>query len=386
MFGIYVHVPFCMKRCDYCDFFSTSLGEKDAPHEEYARAVIAQLRRDVNELGLAGRQVGSVFFGGGTPSVMPPSFFEAVLSKIDSVMSIAPDAEISTEMNPSSANDEWLRGIKSVGVTRASIGVQSFNPRLLNVLGRSHSTGDAQLTIDQALNCGFKSVSCDLIYGIPGETENDLDADLEMIIKSGVDHVSAYQLTIEEDTLLAKRYASPEGVGGLLSEDEVMEQMDLLAQMLGREGFHRYEISNYSKEGSQCRHNLNYWRYGEYLGLGAGATSFIQGQAERFMARRFTQVRDIGLYLKGSGTLAESESINALTAMGEYCFMGLRTVEGISIADFDSRFEISFDDTYGIIVGKLQADGLMERSDENVRLTPQGFDLSNQVFEQFILS
>lgn len=383
MFGIYIHVPFCRQRCDYCDFFSTSLEGKSAPHEAYASAVISQLRRDVAELGLGGRQVDTIYFGGGTPSVMPPSFFEGILSVIGQAMSISSDVEISSEMNPTSSSDEWLEGIRDAGVTRASIGVQSFNSKLLKTLGRSHSEGDARTTIDRAISCGYKSVSCDLMYGIPGESTKDLEVDLGIAIESGVDHISAYQLTIEKDTPLAKRYA---GGGELPSEDAILEQMYMLFQTLGHGGFQRYEISNYSKPGSQCRHNLNYWGYGEYLGLGAGSTSFIQGEADQFIARRFTQVRDVDLYLKGSGTLYESELINALTAMGEYCFMGLRTVDGISIADFEARFGISFNDAYGVVVSKLEADGLMESLGGYVRLTLQGFDLSNQVFQHFLMS
>ncbi len=378
MFSIYVHIPFCLSKCSYCDFFSIPVGKNVLPYEGYELAIIEQLKADLGKFGLDGKQVDTIFFGGGTPSLMPPSFFEGVIGAIDSLMNLSSDAEISSEMNPSSVDGEWLRGVRASGVNRVSMGVQSFNHKLLATLGRLHSSDDAKLAMERALKSGYGSVSCDLIYAIPGESKDDLISDLKAAIALGVDHISAYQLTFEEGTSLSKLYASPEMVDDMPGEDEVVEQMDAVLKTLQSKKFGRYEISNYSKPGFECRHNLNYWKYGEYLGLGAGATSFVQGV-------RFTQTRDLKGYMENLGEFAESESIDTPTAMGEFCFMGLRTIDGILGADFKNRFGLSFDEIYGGEIRGLIEDDLMGRRGDRIYLTSRGLKISNQIFTRFLL-
>lgn len=388
MVSIYVHIPFCLKKCDYCDFFSVPCARADVPHEAYLRALVAQLERDA--VRFAGRTVGSIYCGGGTPSLVPAAFFVTLREAIAERFALSGDLEFSCEVNPATADAAWFRDMRTAGVTRASIGVQSFQPEPLALLGRAHTADDAMRAIAEAQEAGFQSVSCDLIFAIPGETMAQLEDDLRIAMTFQPEHLSAYGLTIEEGTPFAARYAcGARNAECGMTEAEQLKQFRVVGRMLPRSGWPRYEISNFAKPGFECRHNLNYWRYGSYLGLGAGATSFcFSGHGSRVtdheFARRWTQIRDIDSYIAGSTKLAESEDIDQRTAMGEFCFLGLRTTEGIAPSDFEQRFGVPFDERYGRAVRHLIDEGLLERADDRVRITPRGLELSNQVFTRFI--
>lgn len=373
MFGIYVHIPFCLKKCDYCDFFSVPCDRSSVPENEYLDAVLKQIERDIGSQGIEGREVASVYFGGGTPSLMSPAFFTTLLNSLRRRFQLRADAEVSCEVNPKTADVEWFKGARRAGITRASIGVQSFDDGLLSKLGRVHTAEDAMQAVAEAQDAGFDSVGIDLMFGIPGETVRMLEDDVRTAMTFQPEHISAYQLTVEEGTPLAL------ATGGVhpISDDELLEQMRIVARMIERGGWKRYEISNYAKPGFECRHNMNYWRYGEYLGLGAGATSFLS-------ARRWTQVRDMTEYMRGTGERAESEEIDVETQMAEFCFLGLRTADGIDGGDFERRFDREFDQTYGDIELELTRDGLVLRSQGRIMLSPRGIELSNQVFERFL--
>lgn len=373
MFGIYVHIPFCLKKCDYCDFFSVPCERESVPEREYLEAVVRHLSREVDAGGLAGREVSSVYFGGGTPSLMSPDFFDSLLKSLRTKFKLPGDVEISCEVNPKTADASWFDGARRAGITRISIGVQSFNDGLLSALGRVHTAEDAMRAVAEAQDAGFDSVGVDLMFGIPGETIPMLEDDVRTAMTFQPRHISAYQLTLEEGTPLAKKYGGTHPV----SDDELLEQMRIASRMIGRGGWRRYEISNFAKPGSQCRHNMNYWRYGEYLGLGAGATSFVAG-------RRWTQVKDVKMYVEGRGELAESEAIGVKTAMAEFCFLGLRTTDGIDAGDFENRFGRKFDEVYGDVSRGLVREGLVIRSEGRIMLSPRGVELSNQVFERFL--
>ncbi|MFA4874500.1 MAG: radical SAM family heme chaperone HemW [bacterium] len=436
MLGIYIHIPFCVRKCDYCDFYSIPVEPGLAPQEQYLQAVIAQLELDVEALRLEGRQVTSVYFGGGTPSIMKAEFFSSLLNALSRHFKFSADVEVSCEVNPATADARWFRNARSSGITRCSIGVQSFQERLLRGLGRIHTADDAMRAIAEAQDAGFDSVGMDLMYAMPGETMGELEEDVRTAMTFQPNHISAYQLTIEEGTPMHEKYISGPGTGNLEpgkdnpgprslvpgpdvdSEDDQLQQMRTVGRMLGRSGWPRYEISNFAKPGFECRHNLNYWRYGEYLGLGAGATSFVLKKTcdraivrscvsttERvascepeifndrtnapthqrtIFARRWTQARDVNAYIEGSADLAESEELDARTAMGEYCFLGLRTTEGISAATFEGLFHESFEAVFGGVCESLKKDGLILRTIDRIALTQRGLELSNMVFEKFI--
>ncbi len=393
MFGIYVHIPFCLKKCDYCDFFSVPCAFGDVPHEAYLRALVAQLTRDAHFF--EDRTVGSIYCGGGTPSLMPAAFFAKLRAAIAKRFTFSDDLEFSCEVNPATADLQWFRGARAAGVTRTSIGVQSFQPELLKMLGRAHTADDAMRAIAEAQEAGFQSVSCDLMFGVPGETMVQLEDDLRTAMTFQPEHLSVYQLTIEPGTPFANDERRT------TNDDAVLRQFRTVGRMLPRSGWTRYEISNFAKPGFQCRHNMNYWRYGEYLGLGAGATSFVfQSDSPSVrrsvgpmvkptdhrtpFARRWTQVRKMDAYIAGSAELAESEEIDQRTAMGEYCFLVLRTMAGVDPREFEWCFGLSFDERYDRAVRHLIDEGLLERADDRVVLTPRGLELSNQVFTRFI--
>lgn len=381
MFGIYVHIPFCLKKCSYCDFFSMPISCNGVPAQKYLSAISKQLDRELSAGSLDGRVVGSVYFGGGTPSLMPPEFFNEVLLLLRQRFIFDVDIEVSSEVNPATVNVDWFRRVREVGMTRISIGVQSFQPRLLTYLGRIHTSDEAMHAIAEAQDAEFKSVSVDLMYAILGETLAELEDDLRTVMTFQPGHISAYQLTIEEGTPL---WASQTRQ---VSEDKELKQMRMVSRMFSRAGWRRHEISNFAKSGHECWHNLNYWRYGEWLGLGAGATSFMrtnQDRAKDLFARRWTQVRDIVSYLDESGGLAEDEFIGNHTAEFEFCFMGLRTMEGISPIKFEKLFKETLDQRYGNIIASLVQDDLLKWDENRLHLTAKGLEVANQVFAQFV--
>lgn len=414
MLGIYIHIPFCVKKCDYCDFYSVPAIRGEIPNAEYLRAIRGQLREDAAAHGLAGRGIGSVYFGGGTPSLMPASFFEDILNDLLGIFSFDENIEISCETNPATVDLDWFHGVRACGVTRAVVGVQTFNERLLSTLGRIHTAEDAMRALAEALDAGFRSVGLDLIYGIPGEAISDLEEDIKTALMFQPQHISAYQLTVEDGTPLHEKIMS--GSLRLPDEDAELKQMRLVVRVLGRAGLRRYEISNFAKAGFECAHNINYWRYGECLGLGAAATSFVKinrgviaspavrdeaiPRASRdcfvvpfngtprndtgiLHARRWTCVRDLHRYMQGTG-VAEVEDIRVPTAMSEFCFMGLRMMDGISRDDFRREFGVEFDAVYRGACARLVGEGLICDDGERLSLTDRGVEISNRVFEDFI--
>lgn len=388
MISLYVHIPYCLRKCAYCDFHSVAVEGGVVPHEGYLQMLLRQLDREVGRLGLAGRAVETVYFGGGTPSLMPPAFFAAMIEAVAKPFTLAADAEISCEVNPATADAAWFREARRCGITRISLGVQSFQPELLGLLGRIHTSEEAMRAIAEAQDAGFASVSCDLIYAIPGESTPQLEEDLRTALTFQPHHLSAYALSIEEGTPLAARAAS--GEIAPLDDDAMLQQLRLTARMLGRAGRPRYEISSFAQPGFECRHNLNYWRYGEYLGLGSGATSFLRNASHESrttnheFAHRWTQTRDLEAFLGGSEELDAEETLDAVTAMGEFCFLGLRTSGGIGRKDFQAIFQVPFDDLFAEGVAELVSEGSLTDDGERLRLTERGIEISNRVFTRFL--
>ncbi len=381
MLSIYIHIPYCLKKCAYCDFYSVPASGGSVPEGEYLRACLEQLRRESERNGLKGRDLTSIYFGGGTPSILSPDFFKRMLDEIEKTLSVVGDIEISCEVNPATVDEKWFFDVKKIGINRISIGVQSFNSKLLKILGRVHSSEDAMRTIAEAQDVGFKSIGLDLMYGIPSETILELEDDIRTAMTFQPEHISAYQLTVEDDTPL--KVAMDRSEIKLPSDEASLKQMRIVARMLDRVGWNRYEISNYAKSGFESKHNMNYWNYGEYLGVGAGATSFIRSKGECF-GRRYARVRDVKQFIEGIVRFDEDEILDVKTAMSEFMFMGLRMIDGVDPDSFKELFGKDLYEVYGETLAKLVDDDLLRKVNSKLCLTPKGIEISNYVFEKFI--
>jgi len=378
--SLYIHIPYCVRKCPYCDFYSIPVGRDIPSWKEYLNAIFEQLEEYISKFELKDRTVKNIYFGGGTPSIFPSEFFLKCLSGISKVMQLSSDIETTCEVNPATVDREWFVAIRNAGVNRISVGVQSFQSHILKFLGRVHDDKDAMRVITDAKEVGFESVGIDVIFGIPNEKIIDVKNDIKTAMMFQPEHVSAYQLTVERGTPLAADITSGKTV--MPSDEEVGEEMKSVFDMLLSEGWNSYEISNFAKSGFECRHNINYWRYGEYVGLGPSAVSFLKFRCADIYGERIKTEGDIGQYIVGEVTTS-SELIDLKTAMFEFCFLGLRMDEGFSIYDFFNNFGEAFNAIYGDVCSELVDGDMIVKEDERVKLTPKGRMLSNSVFSMF---
>lgn len=390
MISLYIHIPFCLKKkCSYCDFFSMPVDDlSDAHVQRYRDALIFQFKHEVQRLGLEDRGLHSIYIGGGTPSLLPVEFFEKLMLAFGTTFVMQSDIEVTCEVNPATADAGWFKDMVAVGINRFSIGVQSFQDSKLKKLGRQHSAKEAQRTIAETLESGARSVNVDLMYGLPGQKTADVEGDLKTAMTFQPHHISAYQLTVEKGTPLGKQVISRSARVSLPREETVLEQLRLVRRMLSRGGWNAYEISNFAKPHFACAHNMHYWRYGEYLGLGSGATSFMIDEdgtgANARYARRWTMTRDVDVYLKGLLAEVEVDVISQRTSMGEFCFLGLRMDEGIALSDFEQRYGVKLGKAFPGVVEDLTERGLVHAKGGRIKLTSKGVELSNQVFACFV--
>ena len=397
--SLYIHIPFCRAKCSYCDFNSYAGLEWFVP--SYVDALLAEMalwRQLIQDMSVA-----TVFFGGGTPSLLPLAQVERIVAALRQHLCLATAAEVSFEANPGTVDRAYLSGLLRLGVNRLSLGVQSFQDDELRTLGRIHTAEEAREAFRLARQAGFANVNLDLIYGLPRQTLTGWQRTLNEAIALGPDHLSLYALTLEEGTRLAEDVAC----GRLLRPDA-----DLAADMyvwaeeaLAAAAYQHYEISNWALPGGRCRHNLTYWLNRPYLGLGAGAHSCLGGF-------RFANVRDPREYVRlvkegaelqrAADGLASSsfaslrtslagllhvvlaEEVSTARAMAETAVLGLRLVEGLSLAEFRRRFGAELMSAYGPQVEELETLGLLERANGCLRLTPRGRLLGNEVFERFL--
>ncbi len=378
-FGIYLHIPFCQHICPYCDF-TTYAGE-----EALIPRYVASLVRAIEQEGihLAGRRIDTIFFGGGTPSLLDAADIDAILSAVNRSFTLASNAEITLEANPNSADQERFAGYRSAGVNRLSIGVQTTNRRGLRVLGRNHESADAEAALLAARRAGFDNVSLDLIFGWPGQTREGWSADLDAVLTWdwGPDHLSLYSLIIEPGTPMAD--AVTRGILNPASDDLSADLYeDAIAKLRGA-GWMHYEIANFARTPErQSRHNTIYWRNGEYLGLGAGAHGRIG--AERTLnhlhPRAWCQA------IEGNeSAVANIERLTPAMEEGETMMIGLRLLdEGIGERDFLRRHGRSLDAAFGTEIAALEAIGMIERTPDRIRLTERGMMIANDVAERFI--
>lgn len=378
--GLYVHIPFCVRKCRYCDFFSLAQPELMERYLEALHAEIRALSRQPWDT------IDTVFFGGGTPSLLSGKQATALLQELKRQFSIAADAEITFECNPGTLTRETLSSYREAGVNRLSIGVQSLQDELLQRIGRIHTSAAFFDSFRLAREAGFTNINADVMHGLPGQTKEAYLSTLEGLTSLCPEHISAYGLILEEGTALfddvaAKRETLPD-------EDDVYEMQDAGIAYLTQQGYVRYEISNFAKPGYVCRHNLNYWANGAYLGLGAGAHSAWRLNMSGLPQwTRWSNADDIAAYIKEAAMPLAQKALHGIPANEEAfetVMVGLRTSAGIPLRDFQERFHKPFAACYPKSVEILRQKGWLVLSPMHAYLTKQGLDLQNAALQYFL--
>jgi oxygen-independent coproporphyrinogen-3 oxidase len=391
--SLYLHIPFCSLKCSYCDFNSyAGLEELVRP---YCDALIEEIRLWGGVVN--GRQVPTVFFGGGTPSLLPLAEIERIMVALRESFDLTLDAEVSLEANPGTVDLAYLRGLVDLGVNRLSFGVQSFHDDELAALDRIHTAAEAVQGYRWAREGGFRRVNLDLIYGLPDQRMERWQANLERAVELAPEHLSLYALTVEEGTKLA--YDIDHGRAPPPDPDLQAAMYEWSEERLAQAGYRQYEISNWARPGEECRHNLVYWRNGQWLGLGAGAHShwggyrFADVYSPKQYIRRVQETADRGIdtseasaaaLLKSMRQVAYTEEQRAETAMSDTAILALRLNEGLETAEFRQRFEKTPDEVFGPALEEMATFGLLERENGRVRLTPRGRLLANEVFVRLL--
>ncbi|HKS93306.1 MAG TPA: radical SAM family heme chaperone HemW [Gammaproteobacteria bacterium] len=376
--SLYVHLPWCVRKCPYCDFNSHAL-RGELPQAEYAAALLRDLDQDLPRA--AGRPVQTVFFGGGTPSLFQPETIAAILGGVRRHLVLIPDAEITLEANPGTVERGRFAEYRAAGITRLSIGVQSFNARHLQVLGRIHSVAEAVHAAEEAHAAGLENFNLDLMYGLPEQNAAQAEADVLRAFALHPAHISHYQLTLEPNTLF---HAHPPE---LPDEDCVWEMQQRCQARLAERGYAQYEISAYARAGRQCRHNLNYWRYGDYLGIGAGAHGkFSDARAGRIV--RLWKVKHPMAYLDSAGTpagIGGVDEVHGDERIFEFMLNRLRLTEGFNAADFETATGLSFSQPLPILEN-IRTRGMMEVTNGQWKPSRLGFAHLNDLQAEFLPS
>ena len=372
--SLYVHLPWCIRKCPYCDFNSHEMRAAELPEQRYLDALMADLEAALPLIW--GRTVHSIFIGGGTPSLFSPDAIDRLLDGIRARLRLAADCEITLEANPGTFERDRFRAFRAAGVTRLSVGVQSFNDGFLSALGRVHDRAQALAAVEEAAQA-FDTFNLDLMYALPGQTLADLATDLGTALALAPPHLSLYHLTIEPNTVFAKYPPA------LPDEDSASDMLDLVTDLTGAAGLYRYEVSAYARDGHRCWHNLNYWQFGDYLGLGAGAHSKISF-AHRVM--RQVRFREPRLYMDralAGNALAQNTEVSRAELAFEYMLNALRLKDGFALPQFTERTGLP---VTAIAQALEQAErrGLIERDLGRVRPSVRGFDFLNDLQAMFL--
>lgn len=372
--SLYVHLPWCLKKCPYCDFNSHEMRAAEMPEQRYLDALMADLEAALPLIW--GRTVHSIFIGGGTPSLFSPESIDQLLSGIRARVPLEPNCEITLEANPGTFEKDRFRAFRSAGVNRLSVGVQSFNDNYLKTLGRVHDRAQAIAAVEEAAQA-FDTFNLDIMYALPGQGLADLKEDMATALTLAPQHISIYQLTIEPNTYFAKYPpAIPE-------EDTAYDMLDLITDMTGAAGLHRYEVSAYAAQGHRCIHNLNYWQFGDYLGLGAGAHSKLS-----FAHRVVRQVRfrEPKLYMEkalAGHCLAQEEEVSRADLPFEFMLNALRLKDGFGLKQFYERTGLPLT-AIEKAMEEAQRKGLIERDFARVKPSMRGFDFLNDLQALFL--
>jgi len=386
--GLYIHIPFCIEKCRYCDFLSFG-GNDESLHLAYIEALIAE----IENIKGCGYEADSIYIGGGTPSLLNSDSIIKMMDAVSKAFAVSDNAEISIEANPKTVTTQKLSAYHSAGINRLSMGAQSTDDGLLKVLGRVHNSSDITVNYEQARKAGFDNINIDLMFAIPGQTRKQWMNSLSDIINLGPEHISFYSLQLEEGTPFYRMFT--EGTLEYIDDETDRNMYHDAIEKLNSSGYMHYEISNAAKPGYQCEHNLKYWSMDEYLGLGLGSHSYINGQ-------RFSNERNLYKYIETGNKLIKKEKISMKQISGlspfvvwehknsrqddisEYIFTGLRKIEGIQLNDFTDRFGISVNEIYNNEILEHIENGLLELSEERLKFTLKGIDLSNFVLVDFV--
>ena len=374
--GIYIHIPFCKQKCFYCDF--CSFANKNEMQEKYVEAVINEIKNITHKEKYT---VTTIYFGGGTPSILNPEYIKNILQEIESSFEILDDAEITIEINPGTVNEEKLKRYKEYGINRLSIGLQSANDKILKNIGRIHDYKQFEETFFYARKCGFKNINIDLMIGLPTQAVEDVKQTLEKIIQKNPEHISVYSLIIEEGTIIEKLINENK----LQLPDEETERIMYwtVVNELKENGYNQYEISNFSKKTYESKHNTNCWKQKQYIGLGTSAHSYLN-------KKRYSNTNNIEEYIKNiqenniSKNITIHEEQTEESTMNEYMLLGLRMIQGININEFKQKFKTDPTIKYKEILEKLQKENLIQITKTSIKLTKQGIDFGNIVWEEFI--
>lgn len=400
---LYLHIPFCMKKCGYCDFLSFVADEK--MQETYVGALIREL--DFYGTKYKDRLFTTVYIGGGTPSWLSEEAIARIMEKVRECFLLSDDAEVTIECNPGTVTEQKLLTYRKAGINRLSIGLQSAHNKELQILGRIHTWEQFLKTYDLARGSGYSNINIDLMSSLPGQTPELFTDSLKRVLRLRPEHISAYSLMIEKGTPFYDRYrfdAVRQQAGlpteSLPTEEEEYETVKLTQQILQEAGYRWYEVSNFALPGRECRHNIGYWKRTDYLGVGLGAASLIDNI-------RYSNTADIYDYLKQCGQIREglfentaedgtvsevpavnlhafAEALSRNAQMEEFMFLGLRMVDGVLRSDFEEAFGISVEAAYGEVIEHLKAEGLLKKMEGRIFLTERGMDVSNFALAQFL--
>lgn len=378
--ALYIHIPFCKKKCDYCDFLS--FQKSTEVHKKYVNALIEEIRL----IQGAGKwKLDTVFIGGGTPSILETDEIKRLMNAVYDKFEVSQDTEITIESNPGTLTMDKLRTYRDLGINRLSMGLQSTHDLELKLLGRIHSYDEFLQGYQMARESGFTNINVDLMSALPGQTLEAWLESLKKIAELKPEHISAYSLIIEEETPFYEQYAmdmkhreNGEECSILPSEETERRMYYECRQLLKEHGYEQYEISNYARVGKECRHNCVYWTRGDYLGVGIGAASMIEDV-------RFQNTSDLERYIAEDFSKESKEILTSKEQMEETMFLGLRMMNGVSMDEFESVFHKPFSEVYGGIVDNLMVEGLITQKKGRLVLTEKGVDLSNYTLAEFLL-
>lgn len=374
--GLYIHVPFCLSKCIYCDF--VSFANCNDKFEQYVDALcneIASYRQKCSD-----KVFDTVYMGGGTPSVLPTFLIHKIVSAVRQNFVIDKNAEWTIETNPATVDLQKACDLKQMGFNRVSIGMQSADNQTLRFLGRAHNKQQFEDTVNIFKNAGFDNINADFILGLPGQTKQVVEDTAKYLCDLGVSHVSAYSLIVEKGTPLSKMIKQGKVI--LPDDDFTVDLYDTFVNQVQKLGFERYEVSNFAKKGRESKHNLNCWKYKEYLGVGLNSQSFMFG-------KRFANVQNLQKYIEkadmGKKVVSWSQKLTVQEQMFEFVMLGLRLCEGLDTKDFKQRFNVDFFDQYQHIIKRLEQQNLVETKGDFFRVKPEKFYILNSVITEFIL-
>ncbi len=371
--GIYVHIPFCLKKCSYCDFVSNSKYELE---DKYFEKLVSEIQSTGIEEGYKDKVINTIYFGGGTPSSVSSKNVGKVVSALKQKFNLAYLDEMTIEVNPGTCNNDNIQDYYEMGFNRLSIGVQSFDEEILKRIGRIHNRADIYKTVDIARQIGFKNISIDLMYGLPDDSLLRLERDLEIAMEMNLQHISTYGLIVEEGTKFYEELN--QGRLNLPEEELLLDMRKLINEKLLAFGFKRYEIANYARASYESKHNLIYWNNDEYYGFGLNSTSKIDD-------RRYMNENDILKYIEmDKFEKYNLEEITEEMKCEEAIFLGLRLIEGIDLVDFSNRYNIDLKEKYKKVIDELIDIKAMRLSDRTLRLTEYGFEISNYCLAKFL--